>query len=208
MDDSASTVPLNSPEGTTRSSCLTWISMSVIATAGLSLIAAHAPARIRLLGLFFVFFGMIVGWGVMLLASVLDVPAPRFTMALTAALLTAAGIAGSTFETVRLERMAQSRLTAKERLKLELEASGLPISPDQAAAASSTGTVQLSLPVQTTLSSYLARRTRPLGAWKAPLPEFFWISELVLAMSASVWIAVSLSGQLHQKTSVDEPVKS
>ena len=150
---------------------------------------------------------MIIGWGVMLLASVLDVAVPRFTMALTAALLTAAGIVGSTFETVRLERMAQSRLSTKERLKLELEAGALPMTPDQVTVAGSKGTVQLSLPAQTTLSSYLARRTRPLGAWKAPLPECFWISELVLAMCASVWVAVSLSGQQKRETPGDERVK-
>lgn len=208
MDESASTAPSNSSNESARSSWLTWLLMSVVATAALALIAAHAPARIRLLGLFYVAFGVLIGFGMTRLAHVLDAPVSKWGLALTAAVLTVLGLVGSTLETIRLERAVQSEMTTKEKLQAELQTSGLPIGQDQAGAKLSQGAIQWSVPAKTTLASYLTRRTRPLGSWKTPFPELFWSCEMVVAAIASAWTAFALSKPAVAPVPNDSSVQS
>lgn len=193
MDETASNNPSISRDADARWSWLIWLVMSVVATAALSLVAAHAPARIRLLGLFFAAFGGVIAGIVTQLERVLDAGVSRRIQIASASLLTAIGLVGSTFETIRLERGLQASMPMKDRMQVEIQNSGLPGIENQSAGNVSQGGLQWSMPVQTTWTSYLARRTRPLGSWKTPLPELFWLSELVVAMICGGYVASILS---------------
>jgi hypothetical protein len=163
------------------SSVLIWFFASIIAVTGLSIAAAHAPARIRLIGLFSIAFGLIVGWGVVRLASQLQAEPRRRVSAITAILLSLCGLIGSTWQSSRLDE-ARSTQSGNDTL-----AARLINEFDRQEKAHGNG-VQSRSEV-TEFQKYLSRRLKNLGNWTTPWPECFWVSELMAAAIAAGWMS-------------------
>ena len=163
------------------SSVLIWLSACVIFVTALSIAAAHAPARIRLIGLFSIAFGLVVGWIVVRLASQLESAPGRCFSMITAMLLSLSGLIGSTWHTSRLVE-ASSGLSGKDalaaRLIKELEQQ-----------ANESGNENRCRSEVTEFQKYLSRRLQKLGNWTSPWPECFWVTELVAATIAAGWMS-------------------
>ena len=179
MDEPQSTSSVTSPPSTASSWPMSWMVIGMVATLALSLIAAHAPARIRLLGLFSIAFGLIVGWLLNRLVELLDAHPSRHFIRLVAATLTLCGLVGSTCEQVRLETLKRPGTPKEEvaqRLIDEMQMSG-PANHS---------------PQNDSLSEFrkhLSVRIRKLGVWSSPWPEAFWIAEVCAGAFASSWMA-------------------
>ena len=163
------------------SSVLIWFFACVIAVTGLSIAAAHAPPRIRLIGLFSITFGLVVGWGIARLASQLQVePGRRFTVVI-AVLLSLCGLIGSTWQTSRLDE-ALSLKSGKDalaaRLIKEFERQ------DKQSGSDNQKRSEVS-----EFQKYLSRRLQKLGTWTSPWPECFWAVELIAAATAAGWMS-------------------
>ena len=74
-----------------RSSTLVWIAACLMATIAVSLVAAQAPPRIRLIGIFPVVLGLLIGGLVIWLAGKLDAGASRRFQIVAAMLLAVGG---------------------------------------------------------------------------------------------------------------------
>ena len=163
------------------SSVLIWLSACLIAVTALSIAAAHAPSRIRLIGLFSMAFGLVVGWVIVRLASQLEAEPGRRFIVVTAMLLSLGGLIGSTWQTSRLAE-SSTGLSGKDalaaRLIKELEQqSNAPGSENQRRSE------------VTGFQKYLLRRLQKLGNWTSPWPECFWVTELVAATIAAGWMS-------------------
>ena len=98
---------------------IAWLVAGLVLTTALTLAAAHAPPRIRLIGLFSITFGALLGLLLVQLAVQLEShPSPQF-VAFTAALFTTAGLIGCTWETFRLEQLKHGK-SMKEGLAQRL----------------------------------------------------------------------------------------
>ena len=163
------------------SSVLIWFAACAIAVTALSIAAAHAPSRIRLIGLFSIAFGLVVGWGVVRLASQLQLKVGRRVTVGTAVLLALSGLIGSTWLTSRLDEAISansSKDALASRLIREFERQEkVPGSDNQ-------GRFEV-----TEFQKYLSRRLQNLGTWSSPWPECFWVTELVAAAVAAGWIS-------------------
>jgi hypothetical protein len=162
-------------------STITWLAACAISVTGLSIAAAHAPPRIRLIGLFSIVFGLIVGWIVVWLASQLQAePRRRFTV-VTAVLLSLCGLIGSTWQTSRLDEAFSSK-SGKDalaaRLIKEFERQD-----------SQSGSDHQRRSEVTEFQKYLSRRLQKLGTWTSPWPECFWAFELIAAATAAGWVS-------------------
>lgn len=169
--------PTSDPAPPDSGSALTFAIAAIVIAAALSVIAAHAPARIRLLGLFSLGFGLICGWLLTRLAATLHVrlDAPKLALIAT---VTLAGLITSVCQTVALQPV-------KPR-------DAIP-HPIAALVAAQLGETPAQQPVPTfggRLRTHLIRRVEKLGEWSSPWPEIFWTTELLVGTAGSVWIAV------------------
>ncbi len=164
-----------------NASVVTWFTACVITVTALSIAAAHAPSRIRLIGLFSIAFGLVVGWGVIRLASQLQAePGRRFTV-FTAALLSLCGLIGSNWQTSRLDElhsMQSGKDALAARLIKEFERQD-----------NQSGINKPSRSEVTEFQKYLSRRLQNLGNWTSPWPECFWVTELIAATAAAGWMS-------------------
>ncbi len=162
-------------------SILTWFTACAFTITALSIAAAHAPARIRLIGLFSIAFGLVVGWGVVRIASQLQAqPGRRFTV-FTAALLSLCGLIGSTLQTSRLDEshsMQSGNDALAARLIKEFEWHD-----------NQSGSNKPSRTNVTAFQAYLSRRLQNLGNWSSPWPECFWLTELIATAIAAGWMS-------------------
>lgn len=189
MDDapSASTeAPASQSPGTIR-----WFVACLVVTIALSIVAAHVPGRVRLIVLFSVGFGLLIGWIVVQLSEKLKLNCSRKVMADYAALLTLAGLIGSTVEIHRLD--AKNRKpSANEMLAVQM-AEQMKEKMPSAEKGKSNSLNSLSEALDTSFRRHLARRVRQLGDMQPPLPELIWSAELLAGMVAGYWIANRLS---------------
>jgi xanthosine utilization system XapX-like protein len=164
-----------------RSSTLVWIAACLLATIAVSLVAAQAPPRIRLIGIFPVMLGLLIGGLVVWLAEKLDAVASRRFQVVAAMLLAVGGWGGLTWETFRRDEVLSVKSANQElaaRLMKEFE--------------QQTNTPHLELDRPTTVKAfraYLARRVQQLGDWSRPWPELFWGLELVMTGVAAGWVS-------------------
>lgn len=100
-----------------------WLLISVVSLTVLSLAAAHAPAAIRLLGLFGIGFGLLAGYGIGRLAAALRKSLTVVYMLLTFLLIAAAGC-GVVWESRRI--YAADLLKSYGRMPLRDESRGRP----------------------------------------------------------------------------------
>ena len=108
---------IHSPEGDELSSQtggavsnLTWLIVCLLVVAVLCLMAAHAPPRIRLIGLFPAGLGLLIGWFVVWSIPQFNSNSSRRVVIVTAGLLAFAGWIGVTFETFRQEELLRKQL--------------------------------------------------------------------------------------------------
>ena len=164
--------PLDSPDPAAadsaspeRGSVLQFCLGCIAAAAILGELAAHAPARVRLLGLFSLGFGLLVGWLLCRLAKILNVRLDAAKIALIAA-VTLAGLITGVCRTVALQppsttknmiadmieaRMREAADKGEPSLAEPSEPMPLPTPPGFA------GRVQ----------TYLNRRVEMLGHWSS-----------------------------------------
>jgi hypothetical protein len=163
------------------SSVLGWFTASIIAVTAISIAAAHAPSRIRLIGLISIVFGLMVGWVVVWLASQLQAEPGRRLIVVTAALLSLCGLIGSTWLTSRLDEALLSK-SGKDglaaRLIKEFERQ------DKQSGSDNQKRSEVS-----EFQKYLSRRLQKLGTWTSPWPECFWAIELIAAATAAGWMS-------------------
>ena len=163
------------------SSVLSWFCASIIAVTAISIAAAHAPPRIRLIGLFSIVFGLMVGWVVVWLESQLQAEPGRRFAVVTAVLLSLCGLIGSTWQSSRLDEL-RSMQSGKDALAARLikefeQQDKQPVSDHQRRSE------------VTEFQKYLSRRLKNLGNWTTPWPECFWVSELIAAAIAAGWMS-------------------
>jgi MFS family permease len=165
---------------------------AAIVTTALALAAAHAPARIRLIGLFSLAFGVVIGWLVPKLSGWLNCQPSRLQVGFVATALTLIGLVGSMLETSRLEtaRKPKSDKDALaerliEHLRNESNANNPGLAPESTSSSSPTSI--------TVFRKYLAHRLKQLGDWSSPWPELFWGFELLAATVASVWVSMKFT---------------
>jgi hypothetical protein len=150
---------------------------AVIATAALALVAAHAPARIRLLGLFSLAFGLLNTLIQTRLAAILHVRITGTVIALIAA-TTLAGLVGSTCQTVALQPTIKP-----------LDNNFHPVAALVAARMVEAAPKEEIPEFGDRLHTYLIRRVSLIGNWSSPWPEVFWGSELLLGTAGAVCLA-------------------
>lgn len=197
MDEPSSTPPPSSVPGSAGTSVVAWFAVCVLVTAGLSLVAAHAPGRVRLLGLFSIVFGAVIGWLVVWLAQRLDTRPKRTSIGLLAAVLTLGGLIGCLWETIRVEEVMHPKSANEqlaERLYQQMQNNnGKSMPRDQS-------------PLDK-YRSYLTRRVRQLGDWKSPWPETIWLVELFAACATSIWVANSFYANANSSAITSDSVK-
>lgn len=157
---------------------MTWLAALLVATTAISLAAAHAPARIRLIGLFSICFGFLIGGVACWLAIQCDAKLSRRFVVVVATGAALIGLIASTWETYRLEsaRIAKSGTDGiAARLIEEFDLRSPIVSSSR-----STGVE---------FRRYLKRRIRQLGEWPSPWPECFWFAEVCAGATASGWLA-------------------
>lgn len=164
---------------------------AIVVAAGLGLLAAHAPARVRLLGLFSLGFGLLTGWLVAGLAARLHLRIGRVQLVIIA-LVTLVGLITSVCRTVMLQPVnpkAEAHPVA-EMVEAQLRTPGQIDLPAPQAPLLAGPTLQATpRPFADRLQTYLSRRVEMLGRWSAPWPELFWVLELVLGTTGAVWVA-------------------
>lgn len=162
---------------------------AIAVAAGLAIAAAHAPARIRLLGVFSVAFGLILGWLLSRLAAALhqrlNIPQVAWV-----GVVTAAGLIGSVCHLVALQPIPApptfSHPVATMLAARMQEESGIqpgdtipefqpfPYKPPTFAQR---------------VQAYLSSRVQSLGFWPSPWPELFWGAEVLIGTAAAVGMA-------------------
>ncbi|WP_010588160.1 hypothetical protein [Schlesneria paludicola] len=199
MDDGPTTVrstmtyPLSSSQ-------FIWLMVSSLATTALTLVSAHAPPRIRLIGLFSIAFGALVGWAIVQLAIRFDAMLPRRIVGLTAVVLTIAGLIGCMIETYRQTRWPDS---PKGQMSAQLHDLGLKMVEEMNRQIKPSDTAsQVDLYATMSFRRFLARRLAQLGEWSSPWPELFWAAEIGLAAVTSFWVATR---SMLNTPSVPEP---
>ena len=202
MDEGPSTVRTTMSYQLSSTQFLWLMACSVVTTA-LTLASAHAPPRIRLLGLFSIGFGALIGWLTARLAIRFEARLPRRIVGLTAVVLTIGGLIGWMVETYRQTRWPDS---PKAQLNAQLHDLGLQVVEDMARQIKpSAAPTQVDFFATLSFRRFLARRLAQLGDWTSPWPELFWAVEIVLAAGASYWIATR---SLFDAPSLPEPTSA
>ena len=162
-------------------SSIIWVTACCLSSGVLAMLAAHAPARVRLIGLFAVGFGLIVGWMAVRLAQVFEARPTRPTMFSLAASFALVGFVAMTWQTFRLDELTQIKTKEEElaaRLMREFDRQQGIVTPDLTRSSS-----------LQRFRGYLTRRVSQLGRWPSPWPELFWWGECVSASVAAGWFA-------------------
>lgn len=164
-----------------------WFVLGLLATAALSGLAGHAPARVRLLLLFPLAFGVLTGAVLSQFARALELRRP-FVTALTAAIFTAAGLAN-------VARIAYGELAAQARREvaedpqrlLALQVLGLPEHQDPEGRRA----YHLQrMALRPTFGDYFASRLIGVVGWRpTPWPEAVWGLEVLAGSAAAAWMA-------------------
>ncbi len=150
---------------------------ALIATAALALVAAHAPARIRLLGLYSLAFGLLNALIQTRLAGMLHVRVTSTVIALIAA-TTLAGLVGSVCQTVALQPPIKP-----------VDNNFHPVAALVAARMGEAAPKEEIPSFGDRLHAYLIRRVSLLGDWSSPWPEVFWGGELLLGTGGAACLA-------------------
>lgn len=179
-------------EGHDTGSALWFWPGALAVSAGLAIAAAHAPARIRLLGVFSVVFGLILGRLLVHLAATLHqrLNIPQIAWV---GVVTAAGLVGSVCHLVALQPIpapptlshpVATILAARMQVENGIQPGDtIPeFKPVEYKPPTFGNRVQI----------YLKSRVQNLGTWPSPWPELFWGAEVLAGTAAAVGIAWAL----------------
>ena len=158
---------------------LSWLAAVVLVLSAIGIVAAHVPTRVKLLGLFPVAVGWVIGAasGAFAKAMRLSVT-PQIVLAV--GVLTLVALAASAQQAFLLDAASravspqQQQMTLNLMRQMERDSGG---EVNAAPVASATDEFR----------QYLARRVRQLGAWSSPWPELFWAIELLAGGVAAMW---------------------
>jgi len=174
-----------------------WLFLGVIGLAALTLAAAHAPPRVRLIGLYSVGYGAVAGYGLWLLAGLTNAPAGKRC----AVLAFAAIVAGQVLLALETHRLlaseAQTAASTISPAEVMLETAAPPSDPQsrklfdemKEAVTGAAAQQRARLEEQRRFGAYLRRRIAPLGDWGTPWAEIFWGAEVVASAAVGAWIA-------------------
>jgi hypothetical protein len=166
---------------------------SLVGLTALTLAAAHAPGRIRLLGLFAVAFGAVCGWGLARGAAYFGVSDRSIVRLVTAMILIGAAETGLTLESWRLY-VVDLRKTYDPEASAEVVGGGQPFVPDSLLKKAREER-QRALEAKSRLPAYLRHRVKNLGDWPAPWPVVFWVGEVILGTAAGVAVCLRSGGK-------------
>jgi len=164
---------------------LGWFLLCLLGVAAISGLAGHGPARIRLLLLFPVGFGLLVGSASGRLAQSFQVR-PAGAAALTAAALTIAGL-------MNVAWLAYGELAAAARRAVQEDPQRLLAlrvleSTDMSDPRNARSYQELRASLEPTFGDYLASRLAGTFGWRAaPWPELVWSGEVLMAAGAAAW---------------------
>ncbi|GAB4137533.1 MAG: hypothetical protein Tsb009_05130 [Planctomycetaceae bacterium] len=178
-----------------------WLLTSLAGIALLAFLAAHAPARVRLLGLFALGFGMLLGALLAWLMVEFQVPGSRRLSGL-AAILIALGMMGMVAESYRV--YVWRLCTLYDQPVLDVSSNEKPLTAQNAKAL---GPVmkfirearQEKLAEESRFVRYVERRTQinQQPAWEMPWPWVLLIGECVAGFLAGTWVFHVLSRRLQ-----------
>lgn len=179
-----------------------WLLLAVCCVAILALLSAHAPGRIRLIGLFAVVFGLVAGGILGTAARNLKFANTRLLVPLTFVLI-ACGEAGMTTESHRVYITTLKAVYEKDIPSLPLQLmkeQGSLETPklDVQQQMKTAGKISQSfhedrlqiLKEQSGFFRYLRYRISPLGEWAVPFATVFWICEVILGSLSGTWFAI------------------
>lgn len=163
-------------------SILTWLTAAVVVLTALALAAAHAPSRIKLIGLFSVGYGLAAGVGLAMVARQTLQPPHRAAVWLAFPLIVG-GELGLTWQSYRLrvdaiERRSENatgllldRLEQQSDVPADVKSEFARAESDRAS-----------------FEAFLGDRVAPLGDWAAPGPMAFWLIEVLAGGAAGAWL--------------------
>lgn len=192
MEDTPSVMPSSTVAVASHSSLCFWFAACITGTTAVSLIAAHAPPRVRLIGLFSIAFGLVIGRMIVLLAEKLDADPSRSVLAVAAILLSMTGLIGATWESFRLEETRRPKTSKDAIAQLLIDQMRTDQTPTGAPKFETSQVIQF--------RRYLSGRLQQLGDWTSPWSEAFWIAELCAAAVASVWISAGSGATVWRST--------
>jgi hypothetical protein len=140
------------------------------------LAAAHAPGRVKLLGLFAVAFGLLAGSALGALARFLQVE-QRTAMLPVAVILISAAQLGMALESWRVYR-------AEVRETLQAD---VPLPVPESLKSSIREDRRRMMAERMSFPAWLRHRVSPLKVQSRPWPELLFGAELVLGIAAGVW---------------------
>lgn len=180
--------------GSEKGSGLLFLAGSIAVTVGLSIAAAHAPARIRLLGVFSIGFGLLLGWLVTRLAATLTYRINVLQVAWIG-ILSSAGLVGSVCHMIAIQPVASAPTIENAVPKLfaiptpQSRSSSPAPKPNPMAALFAAQVHAESRTFGSRMHRYLTERVQMLGAWPSPWPELFWGTEVLAGTAAAIGIA-------------------
>lgn len=158
---------------------LSWLVAVVLVLSAIGIVAAHVPTRVKLLGLFSVAVGWVMGAASGAFANAMRLSVtPQIVLAI--GVLTLVALAASAQQAFRLDAASRSVSPREQQMALNLMQQMERDSGGEFTAA----------PVASATDEfrqYLARRVRQLGAWSSPWPELFWAIELLAGGAAAMW---------------------
>lgn len=156
---------------------------ATVALTALALAGAHAPAPVRLIGLFCMGFGLLAGWILAWLSGqILETP-HRWVVWPALVLIVVAEV-GLTLESHRLwvaafERRQQDANASVMLRQLESQPDVPAGFKDEFAQARAE---------RTGFTSYLKARASALGEWDSPWPAVLWLGEMLVGSLAGAWL--------------------
>jgi hypothetical protein len=167
--------PAKQPTGT--GSFVVWLVSCLLATVAVSFAAAYAPSRIRLIGLFPIAFGGLIGWLSLLLARRFEFDphrkaAPVVPLAIGGWVL----VTLLSFQRDRAVVIHSPQDAIAARFIKEFEEQNKPTRGESTPTPTS---------LETQFRQYLARRLQQIGNWPSPWPECFLIAESLAAATVA-----------------------
>ena len=170
------------------------LAMGCVVALALGWIAAYAPGRIKLLGLFSLGWGALAGWCLGSLARRLQIARPRTILCLSA-LLIAGGFLAYSAESYRLYRrnlQAQFDRNPASQWKLEEQVKGGTTAEDRELRKRFAEELQRVGDLRREKlgpAEFLRSRVVQAGRWPHPWPLVLWIGELLGSAILGGWVA-------------------
>lgn len=177
-------MPTSRGAGTHSASWSGFVILLALSVVAATILFAHAPARIRLIGLFAVAYGAVVGYLAAQFAKRTGLPCSSMAVALTflAILVGQIGVAVESYRLAHRETLFTPEHAAANAM---LSAAEPPENPRSRKLLED---MQATLGRGQNFSNYLGHRVAALGAWTRPWPEIFWVLEMLLASASGVCV--------------------